>query len=102
MCGSALIGPDTHLGRTPKTPHAIQPLCRSPIYSLVHEALQETVGSKLTFVGLHFVWTAYLEPPTNICADITISESQGYNRLTQLTYYAQVHWLPPPRPSTNP
>ena len=76
ISGSALIGPENILGLTPGRPSAIKALCRSPVHDLIHNAFDANLTAKHTFVGTYLGWTALLEPPTDLCADIEKSEDQ--------------------------
>lgn len=86
ISGSALIGPENILGLTPGRPSAIKALCRSPVHDLIHNAFDANLTAKHTFVGTYLGWTALLEPPTDLCADIEKSEDQLIYDASNLIY----------------
>ena len=82
ISGSALIGPENILGLTGPA-SATKPL-RSP--AIDHNAFDANLTAKHTFVGTYLGWTALLEPPTDLCADIEKSEDQLIYDASNLIY----------------
>ena len=80
MMGSALIGPGQMLPVKADAPSAIHALCKSPLHAGLAQAMKQRLGGKLAFVGIHMSWNYLLEPPTDLCGDIIISESEAFRR----------------------
>lgn len=64
----------------PGKPFVMHGLCQSPIHAGLGMALRKRLNEKISFVGIHLSWNYLLEPTNDLCADVTISDSEAFRR----------------------